>query len=607
MKKIINLFFILLPIGMVAQSYTDYIGAGNSAGVTITASDSRATSPAENTLNGKGMDSRYFAVGRFLSHASLGPTPEMIQDLLDTDNDFGAWIDNEFTKPMSVLTPEMEQIWEEIFDFRVEQGEDPDDIFGPWKPQFDYSWWQTTMTNDDHLRQKVAYALSQVLVISDNSDLRDWAEALTGYYDILLEHSFGNYRDLLEDVTYSVQMGYFLSHLNNAKENPEANTSPDENYAREIMQLFSIGLYELNIDGTRVLDGNGDPIPTYDQNDIQEYAKVFTGFGIGELENPDNWPYTPFFGLGVWAAKKDSPMVIYNDFHETEEKTLLGGQVIPANQTGEQDIDDALDNLFNHPNVGPFLSTLLIKRLVKSNPSPAYVERVAMAFNDNGNGVRGDMKAVVKAILMDEEARSGQAMLADDAGRAREPMMKFSAFAKAMPKIITDNKYWAINFSWRDNTGQSVLSSPTVFNYYLPNFQPVGDLTNADLSAPELKLHNTSSSINYINEIYTWCYWGEEDWMDGMPTFTYTWEDNSVGPPMRLDQNYFLQFADDPELLINELDRRLTYGQLSDETRDIIIPVLHDTYWTWNDTWRINRVKSAIYYMMISPDFNIMK
>ena len=277
-------------------------------------------------------------------------------------------------------------------------------------------------------------------------------------------------------------------------------------------------------------------------------------------------------------------------------------------------MDDAFDNLFNHPNVGPFIGNLLIKRLVKSNPSPAYIERVALVFNDNGSGERGDMKAVIKAILLDPEARAGSAMLDISAGKVREPVLKLLSFAKSIPVSPGGGKYWNVSNDYTDGTGQGMFSSPTVFNFYPPDFYPVGDLATAELTAPEMKLHNTSTAISYINAMYEYNHWYDWDpvleMSTGNITIFYSWEnteDDIPFPNVRFNQNYFLQFADDPELLINELDRRLTYGQLTDQTRDNILPVLHDTYWTWNDNWRQARVKAALYYVLISPDFNIMK
>ncbi len=610
MKTLLKAIYLLIPVGLWGQSYTDYLGAGHDEGVVVTASHSRANSPAENTLSGSGMNSKTFAAGRFLSHATLGPTPAMIDELVASENDYEGWIDTQFDLPYLEVQPIMNDIFAEVVAFKVTQGEDPDEIFGPWSKDFQYAWAQATFTDQNQLRHKVAHALSQILVVSSRSDIGDWGNGMSQYYDMLMEHSFGNYRDLLEDVTYSFQMGYYLSHLNNAKENEEANTSPDENYAREIMQLFSIGLYELNIDGTRVLDSSGNPIATYGQEDIQEFAKIFTGLGIGTLMYPDSWPYTPFFGLDIWAAKKDEPMVMYQDFHETSEKTLLGGEVIPANQTGEQDISDALDNLFQHPNVGPFISNLLIKRLVKSNPSPEYIERVATIFNDNGSGVRGDMMALIKAILLDPEARSGEAMLNQSASRAREPISKYLSFVRAMPLVAFENRYWGHTFDFENVAGQGIMSSPTVFNYYPPNFEPIGEYSELELTAPELKLHNTSSAINYINYIYSICFWNESQEYPGLHPILYHWENPpplSPFPFTHFDQSYFVQFADDPEILINELDKRLTYGQLSDETRDIIIPALNDLYDEGSEWWKILRVRNALYYMLISPDYSIMR
>ena len=600
MKNILKIMCLLFPLGLTAQEYTDYLGAGHSEGFTITTSHSMNNAGPMNTVNGSGMESRYFSASRFLQHATMGPSEQMIENLLATDNDFESWIDNEFNQPTFYLKPEMEAIWAEIVAHHVANGGSPDDLFGPYYVHFDYAFWETIMTNNDHLRHKIAHSLSQILVVSSNSDLGSYGDAMSGYYDILLDHAFGNYRDLLLEVTLSIQMGYYLSHLNNAKEDPIANTSPDENYAREIMQLFSIGLYMLNQDGTRILDGNGDPIPTYDQEDIQEYAKVFTGLGVGTLYDPTEWPYQPFFGLGYWAADKDSPMVMYEDFHETAEKHLLNGEVLPANQPGMTDIEMAVDNLFNHQNVGPFIGTLLIKRLVKSNPSPAYVSRVAAAFNDNGSGVRGDMKAVIKAILLDEEARDGSYMLLPDAGRAKEPMHKISSFARVMPLNVPNNRYWSQGNGFYNSTGQHVLKSPTVFNFYLPDFQPIGDIASMNLTSPELKLHNTSNAISSIN-----LFWYMANFWGG--TFFSNWEADGLETHVSIDINPFMSLTDDPELLVNRLDKLLTFGQLSDQIRDIILPILHDTYWPWNEDWRQERIRAAIYYILISPDFNVMK
>lgn len=615
MKKILFYLIALLPLGIGAQNYTDFVGGGHSVGMTVTASHSTDESPAMNTLDGKGLDNPRFEAGRFLAQSTMGPTDDLIQQLLDSENDFEGWIDAQFNVPSTHTTPMMDSIWSDLVDFYVALGREEEDLFGPYSIHFDYAYWQNMMTNDDHLRYKIAEVLSQILVISEQSDIGGWGESMSGYYDMLLDNAFGNYRDILEEVTYSFQMGYYLSHFNNAKGNPDANTSPDENYAREIMQLFSIGLFELNQDGSLVLDGDGNSIPTYGQDEIQEFAKIFTGLGVGVLEYPDSWPYTPFFGLGTWAAKKDEPMVMYEDFHETSEKFLLNGLVIPANQTGDQDISDALDNLFNHPNVGPFIGTLMIKRLVKSNPTPAYVERVAMAFNDNGNGERGDMKAVIKAILLDEEARSGAAMFDPSAGRAKEPFSMYTAFARGIDLNSPSGRIIGHNVPITEVAGQGLMRSPTVFNFYLPNHQPVGPITDAGLTSPELKLHNTSSAVTWPNMIYAILFW------ESGPL--YNWESfrdlDDLSTPdvcegcvdfiddIEIDFNQFMPYHENPEILVNEIDKVFTYGQLSEETRNIIVPILDDYTWPWNDDWREERVRAAIYFVLFSPDFNTMR
>ena len=600
-KTLTTLFSIWACFSLNAQSYTDYLGAGHNQGVSVTSSPSMTEAIPENTFNGTGLDSKYFEASRFFAQSTMGHTKQMVDDLVANDLDFEGWIDAQYAlTDTAYMQPMMYSIWDEIVAFHVGNGGNEEDLFGPWAVHFNYAYWQNHMTQDDYLRHRVAFALSQILVISTNSDLRDWGEALSGYYDLLLKHSFGNYRDLLEDVTYSFQMGYYLSHFNNPKADPDANIFPDENYAREIMQLFSIGLYELNNDGTRQVDENGDYIPTYDQDDIQEFAKIFTGLGPGEMYDWIDWTDEPYFGLGVWGTVKDAPMKMYEDFHETTEKYLLNDLVVPANQPGDTDVQMAIDNLFNHPNTGPFVGKLLIQRLVKSNPTPEYVGRVADAFNDNGQGVRGDMKAVIKAILLDEEARSGEAMFALNAGRAKEPMYKATSYLKMIPTNSPSGKYWGNGYDLYDNTGQFVLASPTVFNFYLPDYQPIGPITDNNMVAPEFALHNSYSALSTINQ-----YWYMGGFWSG--SVINSWEDDNLAPSVTVDITELLQYADEPEILINEIDKMITYGQLSDQTRAIIRSTLNDTYWTWSTDWQEERVRAALYYILLSPDFNVMK
>lgn len=582
-----------------AQTYTDYIGAGHSDGITVTTSSSEGHAIGDKTINGNGLDADLFEASRFLSQATFGASLGEIEALAE-DMDFEAWIDNQVTLPQTEYLQPMWDIWDEILAARIANGEDPEDIFGPWAVHWNYTWWQNMMDNDDQLRQRVALALSEICVISINSDIRDWAWGMSDYYDMLMTHSFGNYKDLLKDVSLHPIMGYYLSHLNNSKAIPEENIHPDENYAREIMQLFSIGLYELNLNGTEKLDVDGNPIPTYDNDDIKELAKVFTGLGPGGLEPWVDWTDEPYFGLGIWGASKIDPMVMYQDDHETEEKVLLGTYTIPANQPGMQDVDDAIDFLFNHDNVAPFVAYRLIQRFVTSNPSPDYVERVAMAFEDDGNGVRGDMVAVIKAVLLDEEARSCNGMQTDHAGKLRTPTMKYTQVAKGMALDSPLGRYWNNGFNSYDNTLHHPLMSPTVFNFYLPAHQPVGELSDLNLVAPEFKLHNTSTATSYINQVNAWTNWD---------SFMNSWE-GDLDETIRLLTDVYEDLADDPETMINAYDIIFTHGQLTDETRQIMREAVEGVDYPWQDDnieRNYDRARLALYFMLISPDYNITK
>ncbi|MBK9736220.1 MAG: DUF1800 family protein [Saprospiraceae bacterium] len=387
----------IISIGCIsAQQYNDYIGAGHNIGITVTASSTQGSSTPQKTLDGSGLDAPLFDASRFLGQSTFGANLELIEDVRDLGME--PWIDDQFTKTPQTLLPLVNTIWAEIYALDNE-------AYGPWAVHFNYAWWQRNMTNNDLLRQRVAYSLSQILVTSINSDLREWAEALASYYDIFISESFGNYKDILLKVTKHPAMGYYLSHLNNPAEDLPNNIHPDENYAREIMQLFTIGLYKLNPDGTKMLDGNGNPIPTYTNTDIKQLARVFTGMS-GSVTLPMMYcPTVPEFGTDMYCTNKTQPMKMFGWAHQTGSKTFLGhtitGSSFYTDATAMAEVDDAVNFLFNHANTPPFVSYRLIQRLVTSNPSPAYVGRVSAAFINNGQGVRGDMKSIIKAILLD--------------------------------------------------------------------------------------------------------------------------------------------------------------------------------------------------------------
>ena len=617
MKYLFTFLIAISSISIVtAQDYTDYIGAGHSEGITVISSSEEVGSEAFKTIDGAGMNSRLFETGRFLSQATMGADLDLINIVKNMD--YGVWIDQQITEPVTYLQSEVEDIWEEYLDTLESRGyEDPQDAFGPAMPELTSAWWHNNMVASDLIRQKVAFALSEMFVISSNSDLGGEAIAMAHYYDKLLEGAFGNYKDILSEVSLHAAMGYYLSHFNNPKAVPEENLHPDENYAREIMQLFSIGLYELNNDGTHQLNNDGNSIPTYDNADIKEMAKIFTGLGPGGINENVWWTDEPYFGLGIFGIDWTVPMAMYEDFHEPGIKIILKNDTIPANQLGLDDIDEAINVLFNHQNVPPFISYRLIQRLVKSNPTPNYVERIANVFIDNGNGVRGDMAAIIKAILLDEEARNGEYMFEQHSSRLREPLVRHMQITKGL-EIVEEpgGRYWH-NFDYDNSLKQQILFAPTVFNFFLPNHQPVGDIANSGMVSPEFKIHDTSSSINYFNAAYRWT----RDWGELINSGRYFYnsdlvnDDGSIGGwdmygfgETYIDYEAYTDLADTPELLINELDKVLTHGQLSDEVRQSLRDNLPNISWDgYEYGWERERVRTAIYLITVSPDFAVIR
>lgn len=599
--------FITLPVLLLfyftssGQIYEDYVGGGHSDGITVTASSNyqpwgwEQIALGQNTINGNGLEGKLMEASRFLAQATLGGTPEMIRQVADMD--FEEWIDEQSELPPTLLLDTVRDIYNRARQWFIDDGGDPEDYaYWPYTQHFLYGWWQVNMTTEDVLRQRVALALSEILVISYMDVLNDFGEAQASYYDVLINNALGNYEDLLLQVTLHPAMGVYLSHFNNPKAIPEQNIHPDENYAREVMQLFSIGLYELNPDGTVQTDESGNGIPTYDIYDIKEFAKVFTGLGAGAvIEN--EWQDEPEFGTSKWITDMTVPMAMYEEWHEQGEKHLLNGFVIPAGQSGMADIEAAIHHLFMHHNVGPFIARRLIQNMVKSNPTPAYIARVAAAFDDNGQGERGDMKAVVKAILLDPEARECAWVNDPQQGKLREPMMRYFQFCRAMDKNSPYGVYWNIGYDFWRKTGQLPLASPSVFNFFLPDYQPVGPIADQDLYGPEFQIHNSMTSLGYINAVDDWVMWG---------VLMDTWE--SVGTAVTLDISQLIPLAKDPEVLINKLDVLLTHGNLSPETRNIIRASLdqitHDVLWSYYLEYR---VKMALYLFMISPDYAILK
>lgn len=603
MKKILLLLLIQPFTLLHAQNYTDYLGAGHNAGITVTSSSEMQRegwtekAAAVNTINGKGMDSRLLETSRFLSQATFGCPLSYIQNV--AAGSYEDWINDQFTKPVTPLYQSTSDIYDQAKALYVANGGQAEDYFGPYSLHFLYAWWDHNLNNEDLLRQRVALVLSEITVISLNSSLGDYGVGLASYYDLLSEQAFGNYKDLLMGITLHPMMAGYLSHYNNPESDPETNVHPDENYAREIMQLFTIGLYMLNDDGTYKLDDHGNRIPTYDNLDIKELAKVFTGLSAAEL-NPNPWVTDPYFGVDFYLCKKNVPLKMYDEFHEQGAKQLVNGFNIPAGQTGMKDIEDAVTNLFNHPNTGPFVCRRLIQQMVKSNPSPAYMSRVVQAFN-NTNGVRGDMKAVIKAILLDEEARSCEWSKDASSGKLIEPMMRYFNVTRQIDLESPSGLDWNNGYNFYEQTGQAPLASPTVFNFFQPDFSPNGPISDAGLVAPEFQIHNSVTSIGYWNEVDLWTY---PEWdYPVLNVWEIDWDQNT-----RLDFTRLKYLARDSEVLINELDKLFTRGQLSAETRNDIKAAVDPIYGNDpNIDYMHYRVKMALYLILVSPDYAILK
>ena len=597
MKRIV-LFFIPCVLSWCPALYAQVIlGSDPAQGITVTTSSNykpqywTQTASGDKTINGTGLEGAVMEASRFLSQATLGADVQEMEYVAQIGIE--AWIDEQLAMPVTPFYPQMEQVWGDVIQWYLLNGGDPEEIdMRPYFTVFNYTWWENHIAARDLLRQRVALALSEILVISLDSDLSSFADGLSSYYDVLLKNAFGKYEDLLYDVTLHPCMGFYLSHLNNPREIPTENIHPDENYAREIMQLFTVGLYELNQDGSRKTDTLGNWIPTYGQDDIKQLARVFTGLGVADVV-PNEYVTEPFFGLGVYVADVTKPMKMYEEWHQYGPKTLLDGTVIPEGQNGLTDIRQAVRQLVQHPNVGPFISKHLIQNLVTSNPSPAYIARIAAVFNDNGQGDRGDLGAVVKAILLDDEARTCSASQEATHGKLREPILRYTQFTKALPMEQYYGRYWNVGYGFYQSTYQMPLASRTVFNFFLPDYQPIGPIAEQNLVGPEFQIHNSRTSVEYMNRVNDWAVWGYimDDWEEDNPHVTYV-----------LDE--LLPLARDPEVLVNRLDKMFTHGMLSQRTRQIIKDAITPLI---NNDYRDERTRLALYLILVSPDYNILK
>ena len=617
MKQFTTLVFILITLHLHSQIYDDYIGAGQSEGITFISSDSESNGLA--AMNGAGINLDMRGSSRFLAHATMGYTIEDVKSVTDTGIE--SWINNQIALPMSnYATSTVEVVYDLLNQCNNTFGEAGcEEIFVPNAGMWRIAWWDKVMKGDDLLRQRIALALSELLVISDQSELQNSPQGLAAYYDILYGNAFGNYKDILLQVTLNPSMGFYLSHINNPRTIPMQNTRPDENYAREIMQLFSVGLYELWNDGSRKIDvATGEWIPTYDNDDIKGLAKVFTGLS-GSAWYTDEIEAPVQFGFPFQAYDLLQPMQMYELWHEPGQKEIIGGHIIEAGQSGMEDIEEAIDVLFNHDNVGPFLAKHLIQKLIKSNPSPTYIDRVASVFNDNGNGERGDMEAVIKSVLLDQEAYECFWIDNPTNGMLRSPLLRYTQMMKGLKVEMDREVFFNTGSTYEFLVGQAPLSAPSVFNFYSPSYVPNADFAFLNLVGPEYQIHNSSTSSNYVtymlgafmrnylNERFSFTGTNQEipNFLNGRFQEIYNPydPDNNDSYEARFGDELWMDLGYSPADLIDYLDILMCNGSLSDDTRERLInSVSRADLFT-----PIDAAHYGAFMIMINPDFTVLK
>lgn len=506
---------------------------------------------------------------RFLAQASMGASRAGIARVQAIG--YAAWIDEQVA-----LAPSATR-WDAL----VAAGY-ADPAFKNGEAGFDAGAWRKLLASPDTLRQRVTLALSELMVTSiDSLTGGGWkAFAAANYLDLLEANAFGNYRELLQAVSTNTAMGMYLTFRASKKANPVSGSLPDENYARELMQLFTIGLVELEPDGSVALVA-GQPVPTYGLADITGLARVFTGWDF-DLQGQTG---------AVGTATPDfmrRPMVQIAGRHELGAKTFLG-TTIAANTDGVQSLKIALDTIFTHANVAPFVSRQLIQRLVASNPSPAYVSRVAAVFNDDGSGVKGNLKAVVKAILLDDEARSATVAASGSAGKLREPMLRFAGWARAWSATSASDA-WQIGDTSSASTrlGQSPLRSPSVFNFFRPGYVPPNSaIASAALVAPEFQITNESTvvgAVNYLQRAVA----------------------GAVVGDLAADYASLLALADDAVALVAEINLVLAANQIGASTAATISAAVA-TIAGGSDPNRLKRIYASLTLALAAPEFVVLK
>lgn len=529
-------------------------GGGSTQPSSVPTPPASAPTPAPEPLLSR---SEAFA---FLNQATFGATEAEAARLEAMGGN--AWIVEQMGLPPSLHLPALESKPPKEFPFQLQ-------------PERVGVWLEHALFAPDQLRQRVAFALSQIMVVSQQGALISAPHSLADYYDLLLLHAFGNFRDLIEAVTLHPAMGVYLSMLGNRKPDAERNIRPDENYARELMQLFSIGLIELEPDGGVRRGPDGMPIPTYDQSVVEGFAHVFTGWHFAGAAS--------FLEAQPTPSNRVQPMQLYPQFHDTGPKKLLNGVTLPAGQSGQTDLAAALDNLFAHPNVGPFMAQRLIQRLVSSNPSPAYIRRVADTFDDNGSGVRGDLGAVIRAILLDPEAKADPET--DSSGKLKEPLLRATQLWRAYEGFAASGNYALDNAAFL--FGQGPLQSPSVFNFFSPFHAPQGEIRDRGLFAPELEIATEFQNTLMTNLMAL-----------------YTFVQNRQNPELRADQiaidlSEEVALAEDIDGLIERVGAKLLGGPMPSALHDEIARMLE----LIPASEPLGRAAEAIYLLTTSPEY----
>ena len=501
------------------------------------------------------------------------------------------------------------------------------------------AWFDNVLHGKDQLRQRVAFALSELIVISGSKQrTRFRGDSLASYYDILAKHAFGNFRNLMGEISRSPGMGVFLSHQGNKKFNSSSNTHPDENFARELMQLFSIGLWKMNQDGSMVKDSSGDPIASYTQDDVEELAKVMTGY---DIKGNSKFGKTNRGNGEEWA----SPMEFNSSHHEYASKTFLGSNIGAegSSNSDPSDLDQALNIIFQHQNVGPHVGRHLITRLVTSNPSSSYISRIAEKFNNDGNGNRGNLKEVVRSVLLDPEAREEEYSNVGNFGKPKEPLLALTQFLRAFDVKPLDGWKSRTNatmngvyqFFYLENIiGQSPLRSETVFNFFSSDFIPADShFISNSMVAPEFQIQSDTVLIKFHNLIRSSLNANEKNAIlgnnaslkDFASARSYTKQNYYINVDIELqifenaldgDTNGDFININDTEkkkaaiqTLLKHLDEKLMGGEMPSDYYTALTTHLMNMNWgkKYNAKEARNVISDAIRFMVISSSFMIQK